>query len=103
MLLAAGSPFELVWEDVLGERMQVFKQRAPSLRALVERSMAFGDAEYVVFGAHRITFAEHAGKTKVTWRMIFETATERDNVARYAVGANEENMDRLEAELDALA
>jgi len=51
----------------------------------------------------RITFAEHAGKTKVTWRMIFETATERDNVARYAVGANEENMDRLEAQLDALA
>ena len=60
ILLAPGAPFELVWEDVLGERMQVFRQRAPSLRALVERSTAFGGAEYVVFGDRRITFAEHA-------------------------------------------
>ncbi len=51
--------FELVEEEVLGERMQVFKNRAPSLRALVERSAGFGDAEYVIFGERRITFAQH--------------------------------------------
>jgi long-chain acyl-CoA synthetase len=51
--------FEVVEEEVLGERMKVFKQRAPSLRTLVERSVGFGDAEYVIFGERRITFAQH--------------------------------------------
>jgi len=49
----------MVEEDVLGERMQVFKQRVPSLRALVERSAGFGDAEYMIFGDRRFTFAQH--------------------------------------------
>lgn len=59
-LLGPGGMFELGEEVVLGERMTVFKNRVPSLRAFVERSAGFGDAEYVVFGERRITFAEHA-------------------------------------------
>jgi len=51
--------FELAEEEILGERMQVFKLRVPSLRAFVERSVGFGDAEYMVFGDRRITFAQH--------------------------------------------
>jgi hypothetical protein len=47
-LLAPGAPFELEDADVLGERMSVFKNRARSIRALVERSVSFGDAEYLV-------------------------------------------------------
>ena len=58
-LLGPGGMFEIGEEDVLGERMHVFKQRVPSLRAFVERSAGFGDAEYVVFGDRRITFAQH--------------------------------------------
>jgi long-chain acyl-CoA synthetase len=59
-LLSRGSPFELVEEDVLGERLLVFRQRAPHLRALLERSLEFGDREYLVFGDRRITYREHA-------------------------------------------
>lgn len=51
--------FEMVEEDVLGTRMQVFKQRVPSLRAFVERSAGFGDAEYAILGERRLTFAQH--------------------------------------------
>jgi len=58
-LLGPGGMFELAEEEVLGERMKVFKSRVPSLRALVERSAAFGDAEYAIFGDRRITFAQH--------------------------------------------
>ncbi len=58
-LLGAGGPFEICQETVIGEPMTVFKQRPPSLRAFVERSVDFGDAEYVVFGDRRLTFAEH--------------------------------------------
>lgn len=59
MLLGPGGPFEVAEETIVGERMEVFKRRVPSLRALVENSLAFGDAEYIVFGERRITFAQH--------------------------------------------
>ena len=49
------------------------------------------------------TFAEEAGKTRLTFRMLFETAVECDKVKGFAVGANEENLDRLEAELARMA
>jgi long-chain acyl-CoA synthetase len=59
-LLGPGGMFELATEDVLGEPMQVFKDRPPHLRALVERSTGFGNAEYAIFGDRRITYAAHA-------------------------------------------
>src|SRR5215831_15526555 len=60
MLYGPGGMFEVGEETVLGERMQVFKNRLPSLRAMLERSIGFGDATYVVFAERRIGFAEHA-------------------------------------------
>ena len=47
-LTGPGGPFEVTTEDVLGERMTVYKQRARSLRELVEASRAHGDNECVV-------------------------------------------------------
>jgi uncharacterized protein YndB with AHSA1/START domain len=44
-----------------------------------------------------ITFAEEAGKTRVGWRQVFNSAEERERIARFAVEANEQNLDRLEA------
>ena len=46
-----------------------------------------------------IALAEQGAKTHVTWSMRFDSAEERDRVARIAVDANEQNLDRLEAEL----
>jgi acyl-CoA synthetase (AMP-forming)/AMP-acid ligase II len=59
-LTGPGGPFETVAEDVLGERMDVIKGRARSLRQLLEASRAHADKEYIVHGDRRITFAEHA-------------------------------------------
>lgn len=58
-LASPGSPFELVDEQVLGQPMKVFKNRAPSLRAALMSAEQFGDAEYMVFdGGGRWTYAE---------------------------------------------
>ena len=62
-LLAPGAPFEMADEDVLGEVMQVFVQRARSLRQLLVQAGRFGDSDYAVFhdGGRRraLTFADH--------------------------------------------
>jgi uncharacterized protein YndB with AHSA1/START domain len=41
--------------------------------------------------------------TRLTWRMIFDTAEECAKLRPYVVEKNEENMDRLEAELVRMA
>jgi uncharacterized protein YndB with AHSA1/START domain len=43
--------------------------------------------------------ARPAGQTLITWHMLFETAAERDRIQAIVVVANEQNLDRLEAEL----
>lgn len=46
-----------------------------------------------------VTMSGEAGKTRIAWRMLFESAAARDEVAQVVVPANEQNLDRLEAEL----
>lgn len=62
-LIAPGGFFEIADEDVLGERMAVFKNRMVNLREAVVASIGFGDREYLIFsdGQTRrvITFLEH--------------------------------------------
>lgn len=60
-LTAADGPFATIEAEVLGERMRVFRDRAPSLRALLADSVARGAAEYMVIDdGRRYTYAEHA-------------------------------------------
>jgi long-chain acyl-CoA synthetase len=58
-LTGPGGPFEIAEEDVLGERMRVFKNRARSLRDLLRGSAAYRDKEYLVHGEKRVTFQQH--------------------------------------------
>ena len=44
-----------------------------------------------------ITFVDQGDKTLVGWRQVFDTAAERERIAKLAVPANEENLDRLTA------
>lgn len=45
------------------------------------------------------TFEDQGGKTKVTYRMLFESAEEYAKVRGFVPQANEQNFDRLEAQL----
>mgnify|MGYP001221269716 FL=1 len=62
-LLAPGAPFELAQEQVLGESVRVFKNRARSLRDVLVRAREHADAEYMLFvdgdRERRYTFKEH--------------------------------------------
>lgn len=65
-----GTPFEIVEEAVLGERMRVFLNRKRSLRELLADSAMFADKEYIVLGDRRITFAEHLELVAATARVL---------------------------------
>jgi long-chain acyl-CoA synthetase len=58
-LLAPGSAYETVVDDVRGEAMAVFRHRFRSLRELLEASSRFGERTYLVEGEVRIDFARH--------------------------------------------
>ena len=63
---------EIVEEEVLGERMQVIKNRRRSLRELLEASAAFGDKEYIVYEDRRISYAEHLRQAASVARALRE-------------------------------
>ncbi|HYD42882.1 MAG TPA: SRPBCC family protein [Anaeromyxobacter sp.] len=46
-----------------------------------------------------VTLAAEGAGTRVTWRQSFESAAEFESVRGYAGPANDENLDRLEAEV----
>ena len=50
-----------------------------------------------------VLFGEESGKTRLTWRMLFESAAECDRVRAFAGAANEQNFDRLEKQLTEMA
>ena len=46
-----------------------------------------------------ITFEAQGDQTVVGWRQVFDTAEERARIAPFVTAANEQNLDRLEAEV----
>lgn len=48
------------------------------------------------------TFVALGDKTRLTFNMLFETIAECDAVKHHAVTANEQNLDRLQAELSSV-
>lgn len=45
--------------------------------------------------------AQSDGRTRIGWRMVFDSAEHRDRIAEFVIPANEQNLDRLEAHLRA--
>jgi long-chain acyl-CoA synthetase len=90
-LTAAGAPFELTDGEVLGEQLKVFARRAGSLRELLAESAAQGDAEYLVYGSERISFAEHLARVGSVARALEERFAVRkgDRVAILAANRPE--------------
>jgi long-chain acyl-CoA synthetase len=58
-LTAPGGAFEIVTEPVLGIPLQVYRSRMRSMRDLIAQGDTKGDAEFLVQGDHRLTYAEH--------------------------------------------
>jgi len=49
------------------------------------------------------SFAERAGKTLVTWHQLFESTVDMNKVKGYAREGNEQNLERLAAQLDRMS
>jgi acyl-CoA synthetase (AMP-forming)/AMP-acid ligase II len=58
-LTQPGGMFEVIEENLHGTTTQVFRHRAPHLRALLERSLQFERRTYLVFGDERWSYREH--------------------------------------------
>jgi len=71
-LIGPGGACEVCEDTVLGERMRVFKQRAPSLRALLEDSSRFAENEYLIYEDRRLTYAEHLRQVASVARALGE-------------------------------
>ena len=46
-----------------------------------------------------VTFVPQGTGTLVGWRQVFDTAAERQRIAKFVLEANEQNLDRLAAEV----
>ncbi|HSH80500.1 MAG TPA: SRPBCC family protein [Herpetosiphonaceae bacterium] len=46
-----------------------------------------------------MTFADESGKTGLTWRMVFDAVEDAERAREAIVEANEQNFDRLQAQL----
>jgi steroid-24-oyl-CoA synthetase len=58
-LTAEGQLFEMEEMDIRGVPTRVWKHAPPSLRAVIDMSVAHGDATFLVYEDERTTFAEH--------------------------------------------
>lgn len=54
----AADPFEIVEEDVLGERMEVFAHRPHDLRELLCSTTRFDDQEYLIIDGRRLAYRQ---------------------------------------------
>jgi hypothetical protein len=48
-------------------------------------------------------FADEAGGTRLAWRMRFDSAEHAAEIRDFIAAANEQNLDRLEAQLAAMS
>src|ERR1700733_15730795 len=58
-LTAPGQLFEMEALDIRGVPTRTWKNAPPSLRAIMDMSLAHGDATFLVYEDERTTFAEH--------------------------------------------
>ena len=61
-LSGPGQPFELIEQDVLGQKLPVYRHVPKNLSTIVTSAAAYGDREFMVNGDQRITFAQALAK-----------------------------------------
>jgi len=71
----------------------VFVEIAPPERVVIEH---VAEPHHFLL---TITLAAQGNKTLVGWRQLFDTAAERQRISQFVVPANEQNLDRLAAEV----
>jgi len=76
-----------------------FENESQFVEIVKAERIVFEHLEPVHHFVMTMTFADHDGKTQLTWRMVFDTAEEVARIKSFILVANEQNFDRLEAQL----
>jgi long-chain acyl-CoA synthetase len=58
-MCAPGLPFEVEQVSIEGRDIRCWKKAAPSMAALVESSLEYGDTDFIVYMDQRLSYAEH--------------------------------------------
>lgn len=72
-LTAPGAPFELTEIDRSGVTVRAWKNAPPILRAMIEASRVHGDADMLVYGDERLSYAEHFRRVAGLARGLVDT------------------------------
>jgi uncharacterized protein YndB with AHSA1/START domain len=75
------------------DNQSIFREIVPAERIVIEH---LGGFHHFVL---TVTLAARDGGTQVRWRQVFDTAEHRDRVRPFVEPANEQNLDRLAAEV----
>ena len=73
-LTAQGALYEMVEEDVLGQRLRVFRNVPRTLRELWERSARFAERDYLVYEGERTTYAQAHERVRALATYLVERA-----------------------------
>lgn len=81
-LTAPGAPFAWSVQDIRGIPTRTYDAAPPTMRAIWEASAAHGDADYLIFGEERISYAEaHAKVTALAAYLTGRGVGKGDRVA----------------------
>lgn len=72
-LTTPGGPFETVDIEIDGVALQAWRHAAPSLRAMLENSRAFGEQTFLVYADERMSYREHAERVTALARLLTDT------------------------------
>ncbi|MEQ8437083.1 MAG: class I adenylate-forming enzyme family protein [Ilumatobacter fluminis] len=84
-LTGPGGAFEIVPTDVQGIEMPVFRNAPPTMRAVFEQSLEFGDRTFLVYDDLRWTYADHGDRVRRLAHHLREMAGVRPG-DRVAIG-----------------
>ncbi len=84
-LTGPGGAFEIVRTDVQGIEMLVFRTAPPTMRAVFEQSLEFGDRTFLVYDDLRWTYADHGVRVRRLAHHLREVAGVRPG-DRVAIG-----------------
>ncbi|MFA1547060.1 class I adenylate-forming enzyme family protein [Actinomadura chokoriensis] len=71
-MTAPGRLFEMDEADIRGVRTRVWKNAPRTLREILEISRVHGDADFLVYGGDRLTFAEHYARAAAFARRLVD-------------------------------
>lgn len=91
---------EGIWDFTMhGPNGQDFHNTCVFREIITNERLVFDHLKEMHFYRAEVDFRDEADGTRIDWVMRFNTAEELDPIRKFIAAANEQNLDKLEAEL----